>query len=326
MDRAQGGDQDAFRALTEPYFRELHVHCYRMLGSVPDAEDALQETLLAAWKGLPAFGEQASLRTWLYRIATNTCLNALRTVRRRPVKAWDIPGTEPPATSLRGEVPWLTPYPNLVDTAADLPIGPEARYEQTESITLAFVTALQLLPPRQLAVLVLRDVLGFRADEVAQMLETTAASVNNALSRARANLAAARHSWPEPPAPGSTGERSVVARFVQAYEAADVNALVALFTDDVFLSMPPLPHEYRGIEAATQFMRMLLRSGRRYRLLPTRANEQPALAAYTRTADALWQASGLFVLSLTGTRINAAVRFEATCFGWFGMPPELPEH
>ena len=172
--RARAGDGDAFEALTQPYRRELHVHCYRMLGSFQDAEDALQDTLLSAWQGLGGFEERASLRTWLYRVATNRCLNALRSASRRQAKEWDVPGVEPPEPTRLGEVPWLQPYPDThLEGAVDASPGPEARYEQTESISLAFVTALQLLPPRQLAVLVLRDVLGFHADEVADLLDST---------------------------------------------------------------------------------------------------------------------------------------------------------
>src|SRR5919206_4042250 len=187
--RARAGDGDAFRALTEPHRRELLVHCYRMLGSFQDAEDALQDTLLAAWRGLGGFEERSSIRTWLYRIATNRCLNALRSASRRPAKEWDIPEVEPPEPSRLGEVVWLQPFPDaLLEGASDVPLGPEARYEQTEAISLALVTALQLLPPRQLAVLILRDVLGFHASEVAGMLEVTVESVNSTLKRARASL------------------------------------------------------------------------------------------------------------------------------------------
>src|SRR5205823_1670550 len=172
ISRARAGDGTAFGVLTEPYRRELQVHCYRMLGSLADAEDALQDTLLAAWQGIGGFEGRSSLRTWLYRIATNRCLNARRSASRRPARAWDIPGVEPPEPTRLGEVVWLEPFPDaLVDGAIDLPLGPEARYEQTESISLAFVTALQVLPPRQLAVLILRDVLGFHASEVAGMLD-----------------------------------------------------------------------------------------------------------------------------------------------------------
>jgi RNA polymerase sigma-70 factor (TIGR02960 family) len=165
------------------------VHCYRMLGSFQDAEDALQETLLSAWKGLGGFEERASLRTWLYRIATNRCLNARRSASRRPAKEWDVPGVVPPEPTRLSEVVWLEPFPDaLLQGAIDVPLGPEARYEETESISLAFVTALQVLPPRQLAVLILRDVVGFHAKEVADMLDSTVESVNSALKRARASL------------------------------------------------------------------------------------------------------------------------------------------
>ena len=189
MTRARVGDGDAFRQMTEPYRRELEVHCYRMLGSFQDAEDALQDTLLTAWQGLGGFEGRASLRTWLYRIATNRCLNARRSASRRPAKEWDVPDYEPPEPTRLGEVVWLEPYPDvLTEGAIDVPRGPDARFEQTESISLAFVTALQLLPPRQLAVLILRDVLGFHANEVADMLDSTVDSVNSALKRARASL------------------------------------------------------------------------------------------------------------------------------------------
>src|SRR5712691_7917946 len=189
ISRARAGDGDAFRELTEPHHRELQVHCYRMLGSFQDAEDAVQDTLLAAWQGFGGFEGRASLRTWLYRIATNRCLNTRRSASRRLAREWDIPGIEPPEPTRLGEVVWLEPYPDsLLEGAINLPLSPEARYERTESISLAFVTALQVLPPRQLAVLILRDVLGFHADEVAGMLDTTVDSVTSALKRARAAL------------------------------------------------------------------------------------------------------------------------------------------
>src|SRR5918998_1512308 len=230
--RAQAGDSEAFRALTEPHRRELQVHCYRMLGSLQDAEDTVQETLLAAWQGLDGFEGRASIRTWLYRIATNRCLNARRSASRRPAKEWDMPAVEPPEPTGSGEIPWLEPYPdNLLEDALDL--GPEARYAQTESISLAFVTALQVLPPRQLAVLILRDVLGFHANEVAEMLDSTVGSVNSAPKRARASL---QRRWSPaadrepPPASDSPAEDAVVAKFVRAWESADLAALVALLT------------------------------------------------------------------------------------------------
>ena len=232
ISRARAGDGEAFRELTEPHRRELQVHCYRMLGSFQDAEDALQDTLLAAWQGFGGFEGRASLRTWLYRIATNRCLNARRSASRRPPKEWNIPRVEPPEPTRLGEVLWLEPYPDtLFAGATDVPLGPEARYEQTESISLAFVTALQVLPPRQLAVLILRDVLGFRASEVAGMLDSTVESVNSALKRARASLQRRRppgDGRERPPACDSPAEDAIVARFVSAYESADVDALVAI--------------------------------------------------------------------------------------------------
>src|SRR3984893_12229346 len=206
--RARAGDGEAFRELAESHRRELQVHCYRMLGSFQDAEDAVQETMLAAWQGIGGVTEErASLRTWLYRIATNRCLNARRAATRRPVKEWDIPSAAPPEPTRMGEIGWLEPFPDaLLEGAMDVPLGPEARYEQRESISLAFVTALQVLPPRQLAVLILRDVLGFRASEVADMLDSTVESVNSALKRARTSLQRQRPATAgrePPPASGS---------------------------------------------------------------------------------------------------------------------------
>ena len=265
--RARAGDGEAFRELTEPYRRELQVHCYRMLGSFQDAEDALQDTLLTAWRGLGGFEGRASLRTWLYRIATNRCLNARRSASRRPAREWDVPQVEPPEPTRLGEVVWLQPFPDaLLEGAIDVPLGPEARYEQTETISLAFVTALQVLPPRQLAVLVLRDVLGFHANEVADMLDSTVESVNSALKRARASLQRRRPPTAdrEPaPASDSPAEEAIVAKFVRAYESADLDALVALLTDDVFISMPPMPLEYEGRDVVARLFASIFGSGRR---------------------------------------------------------------
>jgi RNA polymerase sigma-70 factor (TIGR02960 family) len=320
VSRARAGDSEAFRELTEPHRRELQVHCYRMLGSLQDAEDALQETLLAAWRGLDGFEGRASLRTWLYRIATNRCLNARRSASRRPAKEWDMPAVDPPKPTGFGEIPWLEPYPDsLLEDALDL--GPEARYAQTESISLAFVTALQVLPPRQLAVLILRDVLGFHASEVADMLDTTVASVNSALKRARAGMQGRQ---PPAPAPGSPAEQAVVTEFVRAYESGDVDGLVALLTTDIFVSMPPIPLEYRGLDAASRLFASIFGSGRRVDLVPTRANGQPAFGAYLRAATGIRHGSGLFVLTLTGDRISAFTRFDASVLPWFGLPRSLP--
>ncbi len=326
--RARAGDGDAFEALTQPYRRELQVHCYRMLGSFQDAEDALQDTLLSAWQGLGGFEARASLRTWLYRIATNRCLNALRSASRRQAKEWDVPGVEPPEPTRLGEVPWLQPYPDThLEGAVDTSPGPEARYEQTESISLAFVTALQFLPPRQLAVLVLRDVLGFRADEVADMLDSTVDSVNSALKRARAGLQtelpSGRGRLPAPVS-DSPSEDAIVAKFVAAYESSDLDSLIALLTDDVFISMPPLPLEYQGREPASRPFASIVGSGRKFQLLPTRANSQPAVGAYLRGSTGISHGVGLFVITLAGDEICAMTRFENTVLPWFGLPRSLP--
>jgi RNA polymerase sigma-70 factor (TIGR02960 family) len=327
--RAWAGDGDAFRELTEPHRRELKVHCYRMLGSFQDAEDALQDTLLTAWQNLRGFEGRASIRTWLYRIATNRCLNALRSASRRPAKAWDIPGVEPPEPSRLGEVTWLEPYPDaLLADAIDAPLGPEARYEQTEAVSLAFVTALQVLPARQRAVLILREVLGYHASEVAEMLDTTVESVTSALKRARASL---EHRHPRagegeaPPAPDSPAEQALVAKFVRAYGSGDIDALVALLTDDVRVSMPPIPNEYHGRDVAARFYAVMIRQGRTYDFVPTRANGQPALGTYLRDANGIRQAAGVAVLTLTGDRISAITRFENNVLPWFGLPRSLSD-
>ncbi|MFB4299777.1 sigma-70 family RNA polymerase sigma factor [Actinomadura sp. NTSP31] len=328
VSRARAGDGEAFRELTEPHRRELHVHCYRMLGSFQDAEDALQETLLAAWRGLGGFDGRASIRTWLYRIATNRCLSTLRSAARRPAKAWDVPGVEPPEPTRLGEIAWLEPFPDaLLEGAQPGPLGPEARYERTESVSLAFVTALQALPPRQLAVLILRDVLGFPANEVAAMLDTTVESVKSALKRARTGLRRSRPALtdrePAPPA-GSPAENALVAHFVRAWESADIDALVALLTDDVFVSMPPLPFEYEGRDVVAGFCAGMLGAGRRSDLVPARANGQPAFGIYLHGPNGVRHGTGLFVLTLAGDRISAMTRFENSVLPWFGLPRSLP--
>jgi RNA polymerase sigma-70 factor (TIGR02960 family) len=326
--RARAGDGDAFQALTEPYLRELQVHCYRMLGSFQDAEDALQNTLLTAWQGLEGFEGRASLRTWLYRIATNRCLDARRAASRRPAKEWDVPGVEPPEPTRLGEVVWLQPFPDaLLEGAIQVPADPEARYEQTEAISLAFVTALQVLPPRQVAVLILRDVLGFHASEVAAMLDSTTESVTSALKRARASLQ--RQQPPgagrePPPASGSPPEDALVAKFVRAWESADLHALVALLTDDVFMSMPPMPFEYEGRDVVARFCAGLFGAGRRFDLVPTRANGQPAFGAYVRATNGISHGAGLYVLTVAGDRICAMTRFDNSVLPWFGLPRSLP--
>jgi len=328
--QAQAGNADAFRELVEPYRRELQVHCYRILGSAQDAEDALQETLLSAWRGLGGFEGRASIRTWLYQVATNRCLNALRSASRRPQMNWPVAGVDPPEPTRLGEVSWLEPYPDvLLEGLADSAPGPEARYEATEAISLAFVTALQLLPPRQRAVLILRDVLGFRASEAAGILRTSEESVTSALKRARATLqrqlAPAERRDPPPP-PDSAAERELVARLTRAYDAGDVDGIVAMLTDDVLLTMPPVPLEYQGRELAARFLTVVaFRQGRTYRLVATRANGQPAFGIYVRDpVTGIAHAMGLQVLTLAGNRICAIARFDNSVLPRFGLPRTLP--
>ena len=329
IDRARTGDETAFKELVAPYQRELHVHCYRILGSVADAEDAMQETLVTAWRGLGGFEGRASVRTWMYRIATSRCLNILRAASRRP--AMNLPlDFEPPDPSRLGEVTWLEPYPDLfLEELPDASAGPEGRYEAREAMSLAFVTALQLLPPRQRAALILLDVLGFPASEVAAMLDTTQQSVSSALKRARVTLA--RELPPDgrerPPAPGSAAEQELVTRLVEAFEAADVDGIVALMTEDVWLRMPPVPLEYQGRELAREFFATVaFRRGRRYRMVPTRANGQPAFAVYLRDpVNGVTRAWGLFVLTLAGDRVSAITRFDNASVPHFGLPRTLAD-
>jgi RNA polymerase sigma-70 factor (ECF subfamily) len=327
MTRARAGDGNAFQELTEPYRRELQVHCYRMLGSLQDAEDALQETLLAAWQGLDGFEGRASLRTWLYRIATNRCLNARRSASRRQAKEWDVPSVEPPEPTRLGEVVWLEPFPDaLLEGAIETSLGPEARYAQTEAISLAFVAALQVLPPRQVAVLILRDVLGFHASEVAGMLDSSVESVKSALKRARAGLAYRQRAPAASSIAAEAGEAAeavVAEEFVRAWESADVDALVALLTDDVFMSMPPIPFEYQGRDLVGRFCAAIFRAGRRFDLVPTRANGQPAFGAYLRAANGISHGVGLYVITVAGDRICAMTRFENSVLPSFGLPRTL---
>jgi RNA polymerase sigma-70 factor (TIGR02960 family) len=330
--RARTGDEDAFRQLVEPYRRELSLHCYRILGSLHDAEDAMQETLLAAWQSLPAYEGRSSIRTWLYRIATSRSLNAVRSRRRRrPPAESAMPDVDLPEPSRLGEVLWLEPCPDrFLEGLADGAPGPDARYEAKEAISLAFVTALQLLPARQRAVLILRDVMGFRAGEVAQILESTEESVTSALKRARATMQ--RH-LPQledgrgAPAPRSEAERELVERFTRAFEAGDVDGIVALLTEDVLLAMPPIPSEWLGPERAGRFFRATWTAlGSPPRLVATAANGQPAFAVYARDPHAGgYQALGLLVLTLTGRGIRAITRFDASVLPGFGLPPTAAE-
>ncbi|WAL68185.1 RNA polymerase subunit sigma-70 [Amycolatopsis cynarae] len=322
---ARAGDEEAFRELIEPYRHELQVHCYRMLGSLTDAEDMLQETLLAAWRGLSGFQERASLRTWLYRIATNRCLNALRAAGRRAVTE-QSPPFEPPEPTGRDEITWLQPCPDtLLEALPDTAPGPEARYQTVEAIELAFVAGLQRMPPRQAATLLLRDVLGFGTDEVAGMLGTSPTAVKGALQRARAALG----QEPGRARPDAALERELVRRFAEAFAAADVDRVVELLTDDAWLSMPPAPHHYQGPVAIASFLRAAFgfRGERRMHLLPTRANTQPALATYLAERGArVATPAGIIVLAARTDRIKAVVRFHAEgLYRRFELPEALAE-
>jgi RNA polymerase sigma-70 factor (ECF subfamily) len=327
LSRARAGDENAFRDLVRPYRRELQLHCYRMLGSVQDAEDLLQETLLAAWRGLDGFDGRASLRAWLYRIATNRCLNALRDRKRRPQEVSSM--VEPPEPTRMAEPTWLEPYPDaLLEGVADTTAGPEARYETRESVGLAFVAALQHLPPRQRAALVLRDALGFDTAEAAAMLGSSEGSVKGALQRARATLdERLPPDGPErAPLPDSARERELVGHFATAIERGDTEGIVSLLTDDAWITMPPEPYEYQGGEAIARFLEdRATRRGANYRLVPTRANGQPAFGCYLPDPHAaIARAYGMMVLTLTEDRVSAITWFgERSLFAHFGLPRTL---
>jgi RNA polymerase sigma-70 factor (TIGR02960 family) len=328
---AQRGDEGAFGELTRPFQRELHVHCYRMLGSLADADDALQETLLRAWRQLDRFEPRAPFRAWLYRIATNVCLTMLeRRARRGEVALAEVEGDARPQ---EGDPVHLDPYPDrLLNELAPTRPGPEATIEQQESVELAFCAAVQILPPRQRATLLLRDVIGYTAAEVAAMLATSVAAANSALQRARETLERERvagriartHSHA-----GDTTERALVRRLVDAWHAADIAALVSVLTEDALLAMPPQPERYVGRETIGAFLARVPGRGRldRFRLVPTRANCQPAVAIYYRDGDAgPYQAEGVLVLSIEGEAIASMTRFaDPALVGRFGLPMAIDE-
>jgi RNA polymerase sigma-70 factor (ECF subfamily) len=316
LDAARGGDEDAFARLVEPHRSELHAHCYRMLGSVHDAEDALQETLLRAWRGLPRFEGRSSLRSWLYTIATNTSLNA---IEKRPKRV--LPVDYGPAADPHGgpgepivESVWIEPYADERLEVPDAAAAPEARYEQRESVELAFIAALQHLPPNQRAVLVLREVLGFSARETAEMLATTVASVNSALQRARAT---AEERLPERSqqatlrALGDEQLRELVDGYVEAWERGDVDAVVAMLTEDATFAMPPLGTWFHGREALKLFLSGWPLSGLwRWRAIQVRANGQPALGFYSWDPDAgAYLPFALNVLTLRDDRVSDVTAF-----------------
>ena len=327
LSRARAGDELAFRELTDPSRRELELHCYRILGSLQDAEDMLQETLLAAWRSLAEFQGRASLRTWLYRIATNRCLNLLRSKARRPAEEVP-PMPEPPPPTRRSEPVWLQPYPDiLLEGLPDSAPGPTARYETKEATALAFVAGLQRLPPLQRTALVLRDVLGFSASESATILQTSEASVKGALQRARAALAQRPIDSSRAPVPDSPQERKIVGRIAEAVERGDTKTVVALLADEAWVTMPPYPFEYQGKEAITLFLddRARLR-GAPLRVVPTRANGQPAFGCYLDDRHApIARPFGFLVLTLDGEQISAITFFSDTSvFAHFGLPRTLP--
>jgi len=337
---ARRGDSQKFDEVTEPYRRELQVHCYRILGSLHEAEDMVQETLLKAWKRLDSYEGRASFRSWLYKIATNSCLDLLDQKKSRRLLPFENhPPSDPtaPISPPALEIPWLEPFPDewLGDTSA---LNPEARYSNSESISLAFLTALQTLPPRQRAVLILRDVLDFSANETSEVLELTASSVNSALHRARTTLS---QRYPqgerENLAMSSTDEKTqrLLERFVQAWEAADVNGLVALLKADATLAMPPSPSWFQGSSAigifvaATVFGDNEMFPGNalhRWRLLPTNANGAPAFAMYQRDEQDDYKPFGLIALTLDGEKLSQIISFiDPTLPPLFGFPAKLEQ-
>lgn len=305
----------------------MELHCYRVLGSAQDAEDTVQETFLAAWQHIAGFEVRSSVRTWLYRIATNRCLDALRSARRRQPAEVAVPAGPYPEPNATSNVIWLEPYPGLLlEGMADAAPGPDARVEAREAISLAFVAALQLLAPRQRVVLILRDVLGFRAKEVAAMLDTAEESVCSALKHARANLHSRLPSPGDPPpAPNSPAERAMVEQLATAYETGDVTSLVALLTEDVVIATPLADGAYAGPATAARVFEAIFAQNRSYRLIPTRANGQPAFGVYVRDpATGVLHASGMLVLTLAGDRIRAMTRFDNSVIAKFGLPRRLP--
>ena len=333
LEAARAGDENAFARLVDPYRGALHAHCYRMLGSVPDAEDALQEALLGAWRGLHGFEGRSSLRSWLYAIATNACLRA---IERRPKRVLPIdygPAADPhdgPGEPLVESV-WMEPYPDESLGLEDGLASPEARYEQRESVELAFIAALQHLPPRQRAVLILRDVLGFSAREVAGAVETTPAAVDSALQRAHKAVDERLPERSQQAVLRSLDDQSlreIVDRFVDAWERGDVDAVVAMLASDGAMTMPPLPTWYRGREAVAAFLEgWPLSRDRRWRVVPIRANGQLAFGKYiwNREREA-FMAHSISVLTLDREAIAEITSFlGAELIPRFGLPEEIDQ-
>jgi len=297
-----------------------------MLASFQDAEDLVQETLFAAWLSIAGFEGRSSVRTWLYRIATNRCLNHLRSTKRRPAPATSLPIATPEPSRL-GEIFWLQPYPDdLLEGMSDQAPSPEARYLSREAISLAFITAVQTLPPNQRAVLLLRDVLGYRAAEAAELLSLTEEAVTSALKRARSKMASNYEASDPPPPVNSPQERELLERFVTAFTELDVDDLLALMTDDIWVRMPPLPFEYRGIEAARRFFTAVdaHRRGTK-RMIPLRVNRQPAWGEYRQdSSSGLLRLAGIEVIALAGSRVSEVTRFDCSVAPYLGLPRTLP--
>jgi RNA polymerase sigma-70 factor, ECF subfamily len=326
LDAIRQGDEDAFGLLVEPYRAAIHAHCYRMLGSLFDADDALQETLLRAWRALPRFQGPQLLRPWLYRIATNVCLNVLARRRQRglPIQHGPAAGPNDQPGGPSAEPVWLEPYPDQALELEDGYASPEARYEQREAVELAFIAALQHLPASQRAVLLLRDVLGFSAKQTAATLATTVASVNSALQRARRRVQErmpARSQQATLRALGDQRVRAIVAGYLDAWERGDVDALAAMLAEDATFQMPPYPTWWRGREVIAAFA-----AQPRHRYLPTQANGQAANAAYRWDVQkGSYVAEALEVLTLEGTRVKEMTAFMMPAvFPRFGLPDQLP--
>jgi RNA polymerase sigma-70 factor (ECF subfamily) len=325
LEPARRGDRAAFERLAEPFRKELRLHCYRMLGSLPDAEDLVQETLLRAWRGLAEFEGRASFRSWLYRIATNACLNALASRKSARRVLPDALG--PPAESWPqdpADISWLEPYPDAELETGSVAAGPEARYEMREAVQLAFVAAIQYLAPRQRAVLLLRDVLGWSATEAAQLLDVSVASINSALQRARATLDSRYTS--ERVAKPDESRRALLDRYLETWEAADLDGLVALLRHDAVLRMPPYREWYAGRAAIRGFFGHAWSLYNGFRLVPTAANAQPAFGLYSRRLpSAEFHAHSLQVLTVRGAEIEVVTNFKSSrLFAAFGLPPVLP--
>jgi RNA polymerase sigma-70 factor (ECF subfamily) len=316
-------ESEEFERLTGPFRDELLAYCYRMLGSVQDAEDQLQETLLRAWRGYGGFEGRSSVRTWLYRIATNVCLRALETRSRRPLPSGlGGPAQDPdaPLAAARPQVPWLEPIPDV--RFGSVPADPAAVVVARTSMRLALIAALQYLPPRQRAVLILREVLGWRAAEVAGLLGTSVPAVNSALQRAREHLAAAQPAEEEIAEPASRAERELVGRYAAALENADMTELVALLHEDAVLEMPPLPGWFRGRAAVARFLGTKVITGAgEFLMVPAAANGQPALAAYLRDPAGVYRAHAIQVLTASGAGLARIVSFnDPPLFEVFGLP------